>query len=158
MYAPLRQHEFVDYDDPQYVTENPNFRLGLTWAGVANDFEPHFGNWIPLTFFSLRVDHALYGLQPAGYFFTNVLLHTFSALLLFFALLRMTGAVGACAFVAAVFALHPLHVESVACVTERKDTLSGFFAMVSLYAYARYAGGPPTYVRFLPVVIAVTLG
>ncbi len=170
VYAPLRHHEFLDYDDPQYVTENPNFRLGLTWAGVANDFEPHFGNWIPLTFFSLRVDHALYGLEPAGYFLTNVVLHTLSALLLFAALLLMTGdktrsstggmtgAIGASAFVAAVFALHPLHVESVAWVTERKDTLSGFFAMATLYLYARYAAGPTTFSRFLPVMIAVTLG
>ena len=158
VYAPLRHHEFIDYDDPQYVTENPNFRLGLSWAGVANDFEPHFGNWIPLTFFSLRVDHALYGLEPAGYFLTNVVLHTLSSLLLFAALLRMTGAVGRSAFVAAVFALHPLHVESVAWVTERKDTLSGFFAMATLYAYARYAEGPLSFARFLPVTIGVALG
>jgi len=158
IYAPLRHHEFLDYDDPQYVTENPNLRLGVTWAGVANDFEPHFGNWIPLTFFSLRVDHALYGLEPAGYFLTNILLHTLAALLLFAALLRMTGATGPSAFVAAVFALHPLHVESVAWVTERKDTLSGFFATATLYLYARYAEGPRGFVRFLPVTIALILG
>ena len=115
VYHAVRSHEFVDYDDHAYVLENPNLAEGLGVHSVARAFaEPYFANWTPLTSISLQIDHALYGLEPAGYLLSNVVLHALSAVLLFFALARMTRAPWPSAFTAAVFALHPLHVESVA--------------------------------------------
>ena len=158
VFFPVRDHEFVDYDDARYVVENPNLAEGLGRESVARAFaEPYFANWIPLTSISLLIDHELYGLEPAGYLRTNVALHAASALLLFFALLRMTRAPWASAFVAAVFALHPLHVESVAWVSGRKDVLCGLFWMLTLYAYARYAERPQSPGRYALVVTGVAL-
>jgi hypothetical protein len=121
-YLQVRGHEFLGWDDPGYVIANPVLRLGLGWEGLRRIFgEPYMLNWIPLTSLSLQIDYRLYGLSPAGYLLTNVALHTLSSLILYAAFARMTGARGRSAFVAAVFALHPLHVESVAWVSERKD-------------------------------------
>jgi len=136
-------HDFLDYDDDVYVTDNPNLRDGPTPAAIARAFrEPYEANWIPLTWISLQVDYALFGADPAGYHATNTLLHALAALLLFAALLRMTGDALPAAFVAAVFAVHPLHVESVAWIAERKDVLSGLAFSATLLAYARYAEAP----------------
>ena len=122
---------------------NPVLRLGLGADALRRIFsEPYMMNWIPLTSLSLQLDYRLYGLAPAGYLITNVALHILSVLVLYAAFLRMTGERGRSAFVAAVFALHPLHVESVAWVTERKDVLSGLFFMLGLYAHARFAERP----------------
>src|SRR5947208_2238717 len=108
-------HDFVNYDDPDYVTENPQVLAGLTRQSIAWAFTTtHAANWHPLTWLSLQLDHQLYGLRPWGYHLTNLLLHTANALVLFLALRRMTGAVARSAMVAALFAIHPLHVESVA--------------------------------------------
>jgi len=137
VYARVLGHDFVSYDDLVYVVENPNLRLGLGPAGLWRACLPYEHNWLPLTFLSLLVDFSLYGLHAPGFLATNVLLHTASAWLLYAALARMTRATGASAFVAAVFALHPLHVESVAWVSERKDALAGFFWMLGLWCYAR---------------------
>jgi tetratricopeptide (TPR) repeat protein len=140
VYAPVRHHEFVAYDDDRYIVDNPNLREPLGLDSVRRAFaSPYETNWIPLTWISLHIDHALYGLAPAGYHLTNVALHALSAVLLFVALVRMTRATGPSAFAAAVFALHPLHVESVAWAAERKDTLSGLFWMCTLLAYGEYA-------------------
>ena len=159
VFAQVRDHEFLDYDDPRYVTENPKLRLGLSWAGLASDLrEPYFGNWSPLTSLSLRIDHAAYGFDAAGYLFTNLALHIATTLVLLAALVSLTGALGRSAFVAAVFALHPLHVESVAWVSERKDVLSGLFFALTLFAYARYARGPARPLRMIPVALAFALG
>ena len=142
-YLQVRHHEFLGYDDPGYVIANPFLRLGVGWEGIRRAFaEPYMLNWIPLTSLSLQLDYQLYGLAPAGYLLGNVVLHTLSSLVLYAALARMTGARGRSGFVAAVFALHPLHVESVAWVSERKDVLSGLFFMLGLYAYARFAERP----------------
>ena len=131
--------EFV-YDDEDYVWGNPEVSRGLTFQGIVWAFtHVHSANWHPLTWISHMLDCQLYGLNPGGHHLTNVLLHTATAILLFLALQRMTGFLWRSAFVAAVFAIHPLRVESVAWVAERKDVLSGVFFMLTLWAYVRYA-------------------
>jgi protein O-mannosyl-transferase len=152
----VRDHEFVDYDDHPYILENPNLESGFGLESITRAFTtPYVANWIPLTWVSLAIDHSLYGTEPAGYHLTNVVLHALSTLLLFAALLRMTGQPWPCAFVAAVFAVHPLHVESVAWATERKDTLCGLFWMLTLFAYARYVERPESRARYAAVVAGV---
>jgi hypothetical protein len=157
LYEPVRHHDFVQYDDPEYVLDNPNLRLPLDWRAVARAFEPYEANWIPLVWLSLHVDHRLFGEEPAGYLLENAALHAASTALLFLALASMTGAAGRSAFVAAVFAAHPLHVESVAWASERKDTLSGLFFMLGLLAYARFASRP-TLARWSLVAGSLALG
>jgi len=158
VYAPVRGHDFVDLDDPALVTRNPNLPGGLTAAKVARAFaEPYHANWTPLATLSLQLDYALHGLEPAGYHVANAALHAAAALLLFLALARMTGSPGPSAFVAAVFALHPLHVESVAWVSERRDVLSGFFFGLTLLAYARHAERPSA-LRLAAATAAGVLG
>ena len=137
------RHGFINYDDPVYVYENAVVRSGLTSHGTGWAFtHSHGGNWHPLTSISHMLDCQFYGLKAGGHHFTNVFLHTMAVLLLFLLLWQMTGALWRSAFVAAVFAIHPLHVESVAWVAERKDVLSGVFFMLTLMAYVRYARGP----------------
>lgn len=132
-------HDFVNYDDGVYVSQNAFVRSGLTWNGALWAFtQPHARNWHPLTTMSHMLDVQLFGLEPAGHHLVNVLLHLTASLLLFFVLRRMTGSVWSSAFVAAVFAVHPLRVESVAWIAERKDVLSGVFFMLTLLAYVRY--------------------
>jgi protein O-mannosyl-transferase len=138
---------FVNFDDDTYVYENAEVARGLTFKGVVWAFTRiHSSNWHPLTWISHMLDCQLYGLNPGGHHLTNVLLHAATAILLFLVLRRMTapqaGALWRSAFVAAVFAIHPLRVESVAWVAERKDVLSGVFFMLTLWAYARYVGQP----------------
>src|SRR5947207_2890511 len=133
------RHKFVTYDDPQYVYENAKVAAGVSLEGVSWAFTHTIaGNWHPLTTASHMFDCQLYGLKPAGHHFTNVLLHTIAVLLLFLVLRDMTGALWRSAFVAALFAIHPLHVESVAWIAERKDVLSAVFFMLTLGAYVRY--------------------
>lgn len=157
VYHPVRDHEFVNYDDHLYVVDNPKHHAGLSLDTLVESFTtPYETNWIPLTWVSLQIDYALYGDDPMGYHLTNVALHAASAVLLLLALARMTGAPLRSGFVAAVFALHPLHVESVAWVSERKDTLSGLFWMLALLAYARHAERPRAG-RYALVVAAYAL-
>ncbi len=140
VYWPSLTQGFLAYDDQAYVTENPQVRAGLTWRGLVWAFESFsVANWHPLTWLSHMLDCQLYGLKPAGHHLTNLLLHTASTLLLFLVLNRMTGALWRSASVAALFAWHPLHVESVAWIAERKDVLGAFFFMLTLGSYARYA-------------------
>src|SRR5947207_11473187 len=134
------RHEFINYDDDQYVLANPHVTRGLSLEGIVWAFTHfHSANWHPLTWISHMLDCQFYGLNPAGHHFTNILIHTTTAILLFLVLRQMTGALWRSAFVAAVFAIHPLRVESVAWVAERKDLLSGLFFMLTLGAYVRYA-------------------
>lgn len=143
VFAGTLSHDFLRYDDALYVTENPNLLAPLDLAAVARAFrEPYEANWIPLTWLSLHLDRTLFGFAPAGFHGSNLLQHALAAILLFLALQRMTRATGPSAFVAAVFAVHPLHVESVAWIAERKDTLSALFFSATLLAYARYAERP----------------
>jgi protein O-mannosyl-transferase len=134
--------EFVNFDDPVYVTYNPVVREGLTWPGVVWAFANLHGEatyWHPLTWLSHMLDCQLFGLKPAGHHLTSLFLHTLNALLLFVVLRRMTGRRGASAMVAALFALHPLQVDSVAWISERKNLLSTCFGLLCLWAYVRYA-------------------
>jgi Flp pilus assembly protein TadD len=132
-------HQFVTYDDPQYVYENAKVAAGLSPESALWAFTHTVGgNWHPLTVISHMLDCQLYGLKPAGHHFTSVLLHSVAVILLFLVLRRMTGTLWQSAFVAALFAIHPLHVESVAWISERKDLLSAVFFMLTLGAYIRY--------------------
>ena len=140
LYSPVRDFEFVQYDDPIYVLDNPSLQVAPSWSSVVRAFrEPYETNWIPLTWLSLQLDHAWFGFDPAGYHLVNAALHAAAAGLLFLALTAFSGAPGPSLFVAAVFAAHPTHVESVAWISERKDVLSGFFFMCTILAYADYA-------------------
>ena len=142
VYLPALGHGFVEYDDQQYVTDNPRVQAGLTWTGLVWAFGFHAGNWHPLAWLSHMVDCQLYGARAGGHHLTSVLLHVASALLLFSVLNRMTAARWRSAAVAALFAWHPLHVESVAWVAERKDVLCAFFWMLTLLLYVRHAAQP----------------
>lgn len=158
VFARVGGHEFLYYDDNLYVTGNPMVQGGLSWSGLAWSFTAmSVANWHPLTWLSHMLDVQLFGLDPGGHHLVNVLFHAANAVLLFLVLLRMTGARWRSAFVAALFALHPLHVESVAWVAERKDVLSGFFGLLALLAYVRYAERPGIR-RYVWVVLLFALG
>jgi len=154
----VRGHEFVYHDDDMYVYENPQVRGGLTAANVVWAFaRPHIGHWHPLTWLSYMADVELFGVNPGALHMTNLLLHVANTMLLFFVLRRMTGATWKSAFVAALFALHPLHVEPVAWISSRKDVLSGVFFMLTILAYARYVDRPGV-LRYFLVVLFFALG
>jgi tetratricopeptide (TPR) repeat protein len=139
-YLPASRDGFVNYDDQDYVTENSVVQKGLTWTGIKWAFTTgHASNWHPLTWLSHMADCELFGLNPGAHHLVNVLFHTANVVLLLVLLLRLTGELWPGAFVAALFAWHPLHVESVAWISERKDVLSTFFALLTLLAYTRYA-------------------
>ncbi len=151
-------YEFVNYDDGDYVYQNPIVANGLSAQGIKWAFTSTYaGNWHPVTWLSLMLDCSLFGPKPGGLHLVNLALHVISTLLLFVVLMKMTRAVWASAFVAAVFALHPLHVESVTWIAERKDVLSTVFWMLTMLAYAYYVERPKVG-RFALVVIAFTLG
>jgi tetratricopeptide (TPR) repeat protein len=147
-YAQAVRFDFVVFDDPTYVIDDPRINRGLTWAGVKWVFSNvYFANWHPVTGLSHMLDCTLYGLDAGGHHLTSVLLHLANTLVLFFVLCGATGAPWRSGVVAALFALHPLHVESVAWVSGRKDVLSTFFGFAALGAYGRYArrGGAGRY-------------
>ena len=151
-------HDFVNFDDHVYVYENPLVIRGLSAEGIIGAFtHTHAQNWHPLTTLSHMLDCQLYGLNAGGHHLTNVILHTISVLLLFLVLKQMTGAFWQSTFVAGVFAIHPLHVESVAWIAERKDVLSAVFFMLTLAAYARYARAPSA-PRYLLVALLFAFG
>src|SRR5579883_3357751 len=139
LYAQVLQFDFVNFDDPDYVTRNSHVLGGLTPGSVAWAFTSGYGaNWFPLTWISHMADVQFFGVSAGWQHFTNVLLHALASVLLFAFLNRATHARWRSAFVAAVFALHPLHVESVAWIAERKDVLSAVFWFLTLWAYVRY--------------------
>ncbi len=139
IYAQVRRHEFTQWDDPYYVSQNLEVSRGLTWQGVRWAFTAvHEANWHPLTWLSHMLDVQLFGMSPGPHHLVNVFIHILNTLLLFWALFRMTAAMGRSAFVAGLFAAHPLHVESVAWVAERKDVLSAFFMLLAICAYIFY--------------------
>jgi tetratricopeptide (TPR) repeat protein len=140
LFLPVRHNEFLNWDDLTYIANNDHVRGGLTWEGFKWAFTHSYSaNWHPLTWLSHALDCQLYGLGPAGHHLTNAVFHAVNAALLFLLLGALTGFVWRSAFVAALFAVHPLHVESVAWVAERKDVLSTFFFLLTLMAYVRYA-------------------
>ncbi|HEY5997855.1 MAG TPA: tetratricopeptide repeat protein [bacterium] len=157
-FLPALSNGFVDYDDQVYVTENPVVRQGLTWQGFlwALRSTEHL-NWFPLTWLSHMLDVQLFGLAPAGHHLTSVLLHAAGAVALFALLRAATGALWRSALVAGLFALHPLRVESVAWVAERKDVLGGLLWMLTLAAYLAYARRPGP-LRYAVVAAALALG
>jgi tetratricopeptide (TPR) repeat protein len=153
------RHDFVNYDDPAYVSENPHINAGLTGQGIAWVFSHvHANNWHPLTSISHMLDCQCYGLWAGGHHLTSVLLHAATAVLLFLVLVRMTGDLWPSACAAALFAIHPLRVESVAWVAERKDVLSGLFFMLTLAAYVRYVRRPFSPANYLTVLAMFALG
>ncbi len=139
----VNQYDFVKFDDDVYVTINNYVQSGITLDGFRWAFSTTYADfWHPLTWISLMSDYQLHGLSAGGYHLTNLILHILSTLLLFWLFNRMTGAIWKSAFVAALFALHPLHVESVAWIAERKDVLSAFFWMLTLCLYVYYTEKP----------------
>jgi len=158
LYWPAQNFEFVSYDDNIYVTNNSHVQGGLTVEGLIWAFtNMGAGFWHPLTWLSLMLDFELYGLNGGGYHGTNILFHLLNSLLLFLILLRMTDKLWQSGFVAALFAVHPLHVESVAWVAERKDVLSTFFWMLTMGAYVHYLARPSLF-RYLGMVVFFILG
>jgi tetratricopeptide (TPR) repeat protein len=152
------RYDFVNFDDDLYVYNAPAIQGGLTLKDIALAFtSPHAGNWHPLTTISHMLDCQLYGLKAGGHHATNVVLHTIAVLLLFRVLRQMTGAVWKSVAVAALFAVHPLHVESVAWVSERKDVLSAVFFLLMLAAYVCYARAP-SITRYLAVAVLFAAG
>jgi len=143
IYSQVQDHEFLNYDDNKYVTDNLNVQAGFTresinWALTTS----YFSEWQPITWLSYILDYQLYGLNPKGYHQTSLFFHIANSLILFMVLLRMTGALWQCSFVAALFAFHPLNVESVAWAAERKNVLSTLFWLLTMWAYIRYAEKP----------------
>jgi len=158
VFAQALRFDFVNYDDPQYVYQNTRITSGITLSSIAWAFTHiHSENWHPLTTITHMLDCQLHGLNAGWHHFTNVLLHSLAVVLLFVSLERMTGALWRSAFVSAVFAVHPLHVESVAWIAERKDVLSAFFFMLTLLAYLHYTRAP-SIGRYLTVALVVALG
>ena len=154
----VNHYDFINIDDNIYVTGNSHIQSGITLDGIRWAFSSTYAEfWHPLTWLSLMFDYQLYGLNAGGYHLTNLILHILSALLLFWLFNRMTGTIWRSAFVAALFALHPLHVESVAWISERKDVLSVFFWMLTLCLYVYYTE-KPVIKRYLPVVFFFACG
>ena len=158
LYAQVIGHQFITLDDPTYIQENPMVNHGVTLAGLAWAFTTfHAANWHPLTWISHMIDCQLFGTNAGSHLLVNALIHVANTLLVFWFLLRTTHARWPSALVAALFALHPLHVESVAWASERKDTLSTFFGLLSLIAYSRYAEAPAIN-RYIWTAITLALG
>ena len=139
IYSQVHDHEFINFDDNHYITENLNLKAGLTKESITRIFtNAHFGSWIPITSLSYMIDYEIYELNSKGYFLTNLFFHIANSLLLFLVLFRMTEKIWQSAFVAAMFAFHPLNVESVAWAAERKNVLSTLFWLLTMWAYIRY--------------------
>ena len=152
------RHQFINYDDPLYVLDNAHVRAGLKWSGIAWAFtHVHSQNWHPLTSISHMLDCQLFGMNAGAHHLVSVFLHSIAAALLFIFLQRATGNLWRSAFVAAIFALHPLRVESVAWIAERKDVLSGVFFFATLIAYVAYTR-KQTVVRYLTMSILLACG
>jgi protein O-mannosyl-transferase len=152
------RYDFVNYDDNEYVYANPAITSGLNPHGIIYAFSGrHARNWHPLTTLSHMLDCQLWGVRAGGHHFTNIVLHTIAVVLLFLVLQQMTGAIWQSAFVAALFAIHPLHVESVTWISERKDVLSAVFFTLTLGAYVRYVRSP-SIGRYLTMSILFALG
>lgn len=155
LYLQVSDFDFVGYDDSLYISlASKDLSLSsLAWSFTTLEF----ANWHPLTWLSLILDYNLYGNHASGYHITNLLYHVINTLLLFFLLNKMTGALYRSAFVAALFALHPLHVESVAWVSERKDVLSAMFWLLTMWAYVEYSQKPKILI-YLPVIVLFSIG
>jgi len=157
-YSPVLRNGFVDYDDADYVTQNPHVNTGISWANSVWAFRTAYAsNWHPLTWISHQIDCAIFGLTPAGPHVTNLLVHVTNMFLLFFWLTNVTRSRGSSAFVALAFGLHPVNVESVAWIAERKDVLSTLLWLLVLYSYTAYTRGP-NLGRYLLTLVCLVAG
>ena len=158
VYYPVHNFQFVNYDDDVCILDNPHVKYGLSWEGIKWAFTTfYFANWQPLAWLSHALDSQMFGLNPGGHHDTNLLLHALDAVLLFWVLLRATGYTGRSFMVSALFALHPINVESVAWVAERRNPLSMLFFLLALGAYRWYAREPRVG-RYIVVALLFVLG
>ena len=158
IYSQVQDHDFIILDDYTYIAESSLVQAGLTNESILRAFTTqHLGGWLPIASLSHMLDYELYGSNPKGHLLTNLFFHISNSLLLFLVLLRMTGAIWQSAFVATMFALHPLNVESVAWVVERRNVLGAFFWLMTMWAYIHYAE-QPTVKRYGLVFLFFTLG
>jgi len=160
VYWQVHNFDFINYDDPLYVNENQHVQSGISFKTIVwafTDATKETNYWSPLTWLSFIVEFQVHGMNPGGYHITNVLIHLANTLLLFYVLKRMTGMLWQSAFVAALFALHPLHVESVVWITERKDVLSTLFWMLVLLAYTLYVERPGV-LRYVTAILFFIMG
>src|SRR5260370_22061418 len=158
VYFPALHNGFVNYDDPRYIIRNSHIQSGLNWQSIRWAATAYYeSNWHPLTWISHALDISLFHLNPAGHHAVNILLHALNALLFFFVLQNTTKRDWESFFVAALFAVHPINVESVAWASERKNVLSMLFLLVALYAYGKYAKQPSVF-RYSMVAIPYALG
>jgi len=158
IYWQVRNFNFINYDDNLYVTQNPKIQSGVTCQSVMYAFtDIHTGNWHPLTMFSHTLDWQLFGEKAGGHHWTNLIIHIFNTILLFLLLNTMTGSIWRSAMVASLFAIHPINVESVAWVAERKNLLSTFFCFLTMLFYVWYVL-KPGWKRYLPVFLCFALG
>ncbi|MDB9822132.1 tetratricopeptide repeat protein [Deltaproteobacteria bacterium] len=158
LFAPVINHEFIHLDDPFYITQNDMVKKGLTLEGLIWAFtDISAGFWFPLTWLSHMLDCQIFGLNPDGHHFTSLLLHSINSLMLFYLFRRMTGALLPSLLVAAIFAVHPLHVEPVVWASSRKDVLSTFFWILTMWSYTYYVkqGG---FKRYLLVLLSFSMG
>jgi tetratricopeptide (TPR) repeat protein len=159
VYAPVVDHQFLNFDDLGYVIGNPNLTPDPTLGDLLSHFvTPHMANWLPISTISLHLTYAIHGPNPTAFLTTNLVIHMLSVVILLAFLLRATGAFWPSVFAAGIFALHPLQVESVAWITERKGVLAGLFFMLGLYSYARYVEAPESRARYAAVVACFALG
>jgi tetratricopeptide (TPR) repeat protein len=158
VYWQVQNYDFVNFDDSEYVYENRHVQEGLTLKSIIWAFTTiHLGNWHPLTWLSYMLDCQFYGMNPGWHHLTNLFFHIANTLLLFFVFRKMTGSLWRSGFVAGLFALHPLHVESVAWVSERKDVLSTFFWMMTMWSYIWYVEHP-VFHRYILIILFFALG
>jgi protein O-mannosyl-transferase len=158
IYGPVRNYEFLNFDDDFYVTNNPEVTHGISWESIRWAFTTgHSFNWHPLTWLSLMLDCQIFGVKAGPMHVMNVLFHITNTILLFLVLARMTKGIWQSAFIAGLFALHPLHVESVAWIAERKDVLSTLFWLLTMLVYVRYVERPSRG-RYIAVLVLFSLG
>ena len=158
VFGQVHNYDFVNFDDPGYIIDNQHVSGGLTTENILWSFTAiEESNWHPLTWLSHMLDCEVYGVKPGPHHLTNVILHVANTVMLFLILKQMTGAIWRSAFVASLFAFHPLHVESVAWLAERKDVLSTFFWMLTMWAYVIYAKNRRLSLYF-PALISFALG
>jgi tetratricopeptide (TPR) repeat protein len=157
-YWPVQKYDFINYDDTVYVTSNYSIQKKITFESIKSIFgHVHTGHWHPVTMMSHMLDWQLFGDKAGGHHWTNVIIHIFNTILLFLLFNKLTGAMWRSAFIAALFAIHPLNVESVAWISERKNVLSTFFLILTMFFYVWYVKNP-NWKRYLPVFLCFALG
>lgn len=158
IYWPIQNYEFINYDDSIYIIKNNNIHAGITLEGLYWAFSAkYFDLWTPLVYVSFMLDYQLFGFHAGGYHWTNVTIHIFNTILLFFLFKNITGTIWRSAFIAALFAVHPMNVESVAWIAERKNVLSTFFWMLTMLFYVWYIK-QPNWKRYVSMLISFALG